>query len=68
MHATTNLAEGKASLRTGLVITPPIRHRDNLSCAEEQEGQQHVEVKACVKGCRQNVVPSSPVNMTLATL
>lgn len=48
------------------IVAEPVGHQNDLASSEEQEDEQHAEVKASVERRRQNVVPPSPKRVPVA--
>lgn len=51
---------------TRLLISPPIRHGQNLPSTKEQENKQHAEVESRIESRGQDVVPPRPERVPVA--
>ena len=54
------LIQRETPLHAILIVSPPLRHADNLPRSEKQKYQKQVEIEACVERGRKDVVVPAP--------
>lgn len=52
--------QSKTPLNTLRIVSPPIRHSNYLPRPKAEKYNQNVEIKSCIKRCRQYIVISCP--------
>ena len=64
---TSIITQGKTPFHGITIVPPPLGHRDLLPCTKEQEDQEQIEIKPCIKSSRHHVAVPSP-NIKMASV